>query len=596
MFSRLTNPKSSQLFNPVKKSILLLPALFLFCHRSHAQISLTGSRQTSYYTYIYKLNDNDILNFYLHPEMQLDDRILQHPIDSFRTGKNWKNTLPQGNYAMAHIEKNSLVYQVIENHSAFLQTLTNNYDLRFLITDKEGKPINNALVTVKNSPVAFDAGSGTYRIKSLKRVLVKVVYAGTTNYFQIEAGRNYQRKFLSRNWFRYQRGKIRTLFKKNRYYHDYKYRLRLDENDKYTGFMVFNKPMYKPHDTLMFKAYILDKKYRHPINAGRLLVRLQENAADYGTVIGYVNGYNAGGFEYKFVLADSLKLSLDNEYYLSLEDPGSVKYSEDKLDNADDEYKYLAKRKVYIAGKFRYEDYELKSVTFNLRTDKKEHEPGNPPSVYVKAADENGLSVPDGRVELTLLTNSSSAYSAGEIFIPDTLWHKKLALEPVGETKVTIPDSIFPRANLNYRVEADFLTTDNQSHHQTEYIDFYDNNYTIQRTLSADTLKITGLKKGKVVPLPATIFAVNKAGDTTSALKLNLPAAIIINPFIRRYTVKADSVKQDIDVSDFANDLTINGVQTVDSMFVNVNNPHKIHFWYWLMSGKKYWSREQQTA
>src|SRR6185312_16938068 len=101
-------------------SILLLPALFLFCHRSHAQISLTGSRQTSYYTYIYKLNDNDILNFYLHPEMQLDDRILQHPIDSFRTGKSWKNTLPHGNYAMAHIEKNNLVYQVIENHSALL--------------------------------------------------------------------------------------------------------------------------------------------------------------------------------------------------------------------------------------------------------------------------------------------------------------------------------------------------------------------------------------------------------------------------------------------------------------------------------------------
>src|SRR5882757_3045657 len=198
MFIRQAKTRSQSQLQFMGKRLFLFIILGLIAFGSYAQRPLSDSRQSSYYTYIYKIADEDLQNFYIHPEKRPDDKILYHPIDSFKTGKTWKNTLPPGNYAMAHLERNNLVYQLVENHSALLQVITNNYDLRFIITGSDGKQINNAAVSVKNSPVAFDLITNSYHINSLKPALVKVVYAGVTNYFQLNSGNNYTLKFLSK--------------------------------------------------------------------------------------------------------------------------------------------------------------------------------------------------------------------------------------------------------------------------------------------------------------------------------------------------------------------------------------------------------------
>jgi len=315
-------------------------------------------------------------------------------------------------------------------------------------------------------------------------------------------------------------------------------------------------------------------------------VRIQERSEENGKIIGYINGYRKGGFEYNFVLTDSLKLSLDDDYYISLEDPSALKYDLDKYDGGDEE-KYLANRKLYAAGKFRFEQYELKSTTFNIRTDKQTHEPGNPLSVFLKAIDENDLPVQDGRLELTLLTRQVGALRAEHVFVPDTLWNYKLPLEPLGETKVTVPDSIFPRADIKYEIDADFLNTDNEHKDDRRYVEYNDINYKIKTDLNADTLKVTGLLKGKAMKMAANIYAINNTGDTVSTSKVMLPAAIVIGPAINRYIVRADSAAVTTNIAGIKSDLEFAGYQTADSLFIKVSNPHNIHFWYWLTSNNK---------
>ncbi|QEC79439.1 alpha-2-macroglobulin family protein [Mucilaginibacter ginsenosidivorax] len=566
-----------------KKTLLLIVISGFVWGHLFAQKLLTPSRQSSYYTYIYKITPADVLLFYKYSDKHPDERILQHPVDSFKTDDSWKNNLPPGNYLKVYAEKNKLKYKLIENRSAYLKVMRNNYDLSFTLTDNNGNAIKNAVVTSGGSTISADQLTGLYHTKPRAITLIKVDYAGVSNYFELKQGQSYSLPFLSRRWFSSKWYRLKMRFKKDEDNNEDKYRQRLYENEKYTGFIAFNKPLYKPLDTVKLKAFIIDRKSKNAINDKRLLVRIQKDYDDNGKILGYVDAYRKGGFEYSFALTDSLDLDLDREYFITLEDPASAKYDPDK-NNDKDEDKILAMRKVFMAGKFSYEEYELKSTTFSVRTDKNEHEPSNPVSIYMKATDENDLSIPDGRVAIKLITGSVPRFKAEKIFVPDTLWTQQIKLDAVGETKVTLPDSIFPKADINYHMQAELLSSDNERHAQTEYFNFKCNNYKLKYEHAGDSLKITSLFLGKVASLPACINAISFTGDTVSRLNVTLPATVIVNPNIRSYFVKADSAALDIKVWQLPADLNFSGLQTADSLLIKVNNPHHIHFWYWLLN------------
>lgn len=568
-----------------KKTLLLILITVFFTGHLFAQKLLTPSRQSSFYTYIYKIAPADVLMFYKYPDKDPDEKILQHPVDSFKTDDNWKNNLLPGNYLKVYAEKNQLKYKLIEMHSAYLKVIKNNQDLSFSLTDKLGNAITNAVVSTHGSSISLDQKTNLYHTKLKNSVLIKAEYGDVTNYYQLKQNRN-SITFLSKRWFDAKWYRLKRWLKKDESDRDYRFENRFYENKKYTGFIAFNKPMYKPLDTVKLKAFIIDRKSRAAIDDKRLLVRIQKHADDNGKILGYVDCYRKGAFEYSFVLKDSLDLSLDQEYYITLDDPSSAKYDLDKYDD-DDDRKLWAMRNTFIAGKFNYEEYELKSTTFNIRTDKKEHEPGSPVSVYLKATDENDLPLPDGRVALTLVTNGVTQFKAGKIFVPDTLWTHQVTLDAIGETKVTIPDSIFQKADINYTMQAVLLNSDNERHYETEYLYFKYKNYKLKYEYVNDSLKITPLFKGKTISLPARIKAINFNGDTISRLNVTLPTAVIVNPNNRSYFVEADSAAIEIGVQQLQSDVSFTGYQTADSLFVKVSNPHHIHFWYWLLNNNK---------
>lgn len=569
----------------LKSFILSITTLFFLVSFAYAQKPLTNSRQSSYYTYIYKLTPEEVLSYYKNPKKRLDENILQNPIDSFKTDKSvyWENNLPVGNYLKVYADKNTLNYELLENHNAFFKLLTNNYDIRFVFTDKE-KGIIPEKVMVNNKFLAFDTKAGCWHLRYSKKYTIIIAdYKGIRNIFSI--GQNkYYGTYYHQNIFQ-------TTWNRLKYFYKRKFRSNYanEYNRRYTGFIVFNKPQFKPYDTVKFKAFILKVSTKHPIKVPQLLVRLKNGYDDNGKVIGKVNSYRDGAFEYSFVLSDSLKMQLDDNYIISLEAPSSIKYDLDKYDGDEEDDKFLAKRKVYLTGKFKYEDYELRAIHFNMRADKKEHNPGNPLAIYLKATDENELPVPDGRVRIVLLSSQVNQYKNNKVFVPDTLWTHQMPLEPVGETKLIIPDSIFPKVDLNYRIEADFLNSSNERQTSTVYESFIADKFIVNTKLTRDSLLATFQELGKDKKVQASIyeFSGKDAQDTMPKKKVTLPYKIKINPNASSYEIKTDSAFSEIDLQKSESGLLLTGYRTPDSVFVNIKNERKLHFWYNVFAGNR---------
>jgi TonB-dependent SusC/RagA subfamily outer membrane receptor len=559
----------------LKIAIFILILVGICESPAFSQKLLSPSRQSSYYTYIYKLSPADVLNFYKHPGKDPDENILHNPLDSFKTDKYWENKLPAGNYLRVHASKNKLVYELIENRSAFLQLFRNNYDLRFILTDKQGKVINNATVQFDQKAVLFDGKSGLYQLNAAKKdTILKAEFAGVTNYYKIKQEKPYRyNRYNHQSWFKRLWLSVKNIFRKRS--------VNQWPGNKYQGFMVFNKAMYKPNDTVKFKAYILNKDSKKPINTSHLLVRLKEDYNDDGKIIGKVSSYRAGGFEYSIVLNDSLDLSLDNNYTISLEDPD--KYLPKQKDGDKEDTKHI----TYLTGNFRYEEYELKSLTFSARTDKKEHWPGNPLALYLKAVDENNLPSPDGRVTITLVTSNAKEFNTYHVFVPDTLWKHQQALDPVGETKILIPDSIFPKANIDYRINAEFLNSNNESQSADESVSFKYKRFNVAASLNADTLISTYQELGKDIKGKALIAALDAKDDTISKQEVILPSKITINPNATSYSIITDSTSTELELKQQQSEVSLSGYRTADSLFVKVANTRNLRFWYSVFAGNK---------
>src|ERR1700712_893507 len=138
------------IYPPQMKKVLFV--LFCFCSTiSFAQKKLTDSRTGSYYTYIYKVSNQNVLKLYNNADYRLDDEALVQPVDSFKTGKRYnEDKLPTGNYLKVYADKNTLQYKLIERRTAFIHVLKNSDETQFAIIDREGNVVKTAQVSSNN--------------------------------------------------------------------------------------------------------------------------------------------------------------------------------------------------------------------------------------------------------------------------------------------------------------------------------------------------------------------------------------------------------------------------------------------------------------
>lgn len=552
----------------MKIRLLFFSFLFLSTFAS-AQQQLNNSRQSGYFTYIYKLGDKDMLNIALNGVRAINDSFFHTPVDSFAIAKTYNKTLPYGNYLYVSAIKNRLNYSLIDERNVDIAIVNNLHNLQFYVKDKKGNLVGNAKVELGNGQkVAFNKQTQLYQTGFKKKSqIVKVNHEGVSNFFEVEIEDEREdwpffKKVAHSFPIKYTWQPFRDLFKK-------KYRYKRVP-PKYAGYLVFSKPRYKPLDTVRFKAYVVDA------NGGSIKnmpadVMLYDN--NEPKKLGTVQPYSNGGYEFSFVLADTLGLALDRSYSIRL-----VEQHE--------------KAVQLVSSAFRYEDYELKSLDFQVRTDKTTHQIGSPITVFMKATDENELAVPDGKVAILATISRTKVYFDQKVFVPDTLWRKELSLDPVGETKLVLPDSIFPKANIDFDVHFVFSNSNNETRKESRML-----SYTYQKEqklreiigkLQKDSLLIEYKENDKSLNQKAMVLAYSSNDVQLDSVQTALPVLLKTNYNAEYYKVKLpDGFIESVFLTDFTPKLDISALQNRDSLRVVVDNENKVPFWYTVFSGNQ---------
>ncbi|WP_167459447.1 alpha-2-macroglobulin family protein [Pedobacter jejuensis] len=567
------------------KILLMLITLFVFTYKGFSQNKLSKSKQASDATFVYKINDNEVVSV-LNKKKANDS--FYHTLISPDYYKDYKKTdLPYGNYLLVNASGGAINSSLHCENNVLLQFINNEKDFQFYITDVKGNLITSAFVEIDGKKRAqYDAKAKLYRSTYTKEAgkpkeegVIKVVHDGISNFFEYDVADNNYYDDDREDWSFFK--KVAYSFPTKYFWQPFKsvFKKKRSVKPLFSGYMVFSKPMYKPLDTVKFKAFIINANGGNIKNRAADVI-LQTDGAK--KILATINPYKNGGYEYSFVLADSLSLKLDRNYGVSLEEKSKK-----------------PRKALRISNNFRYEDYELKSLDFSLRTDRNEQTKDSLITVYFKATDENELAVPDGRVELTLTTGDISYYTDKKVFVPDTLWQKTITLDPVGETKLVLPTDIFPKANLRFNLDAKFLNSNNEVRTASKSLTYNDwksskkavKPIEIKSEFRKDSLVINYLVNGKSESQLAKIISYAEDDVVINSQNITLPYMAKTDYRAEYIEIQTPKDTATIYITSLKPELQINAVQNKDSLRVVVINEYKVPFWYTIFADNKVFLR-----
>lgn len=568
--------------------------LFFLPYVSTFGQNLLESRHNSPQTYIYQLEEAQARKIYKKDIWVVDSSFFHSLVDSVHTDSLHLLDLKPGHYLKTYSEENKQKFELASIQAFDVKVLNNTSDLLIQVFDLSGNLISDAVLTLKGRKLSFDEQTQTYlKRKTNAKGLLKISHQGISSFYYLDRKfKNSRLKRFSRKlaygtplkyaWIpiryvaklpidgtrsiirRHPQGVIywTTQFFRNSFqrvackFDDYYCEEVADRfRDKHTGYLVFNQPKYRPGDTVKFKAFILNKR-KKPIRK-ELEVILTANRKNIP--LAKISPYAPGGYHYSFVLKDTFDLRLDSRYRIRLK--------------AKDHHLYAEER-------FLYEDYELGKTKLSVRTEGKKQYRGKEFVVSIKGTDENELNILDGRIEMLLLPNRVSQFLDSSVFIPDTLLFLREKLASQGETRISIPDTIFPKVNMTYQLLVSLLNSDNERIGESKMLTFYHKERKADFSLLNDSLQVTVLENGKQSPAQGKILGKDSFGNKRMLYEGKLPAILATNSFYTAYTLIADTLNATFSVSKEADLLDCYARRSKDSLFIQINNPRKLLFSY----------------
>ena len=462
--------------------------------------------------------------------------------------------------------------------------LNNHRDLVLLFHDRNGNEIKTLEPRIGIRSIPFTKKLNAYRIGTTNRQgWISVLYQGHTSYFDIKRQYNNtlpartKRRVLGTFPINHILSPIFYIGRTVKSFFNYPhisppgiyYRVRkLFAQKNYNGYVVLNKPKFKPGDTVKLKAYIV-KKNGKPIH-NTLQVEISGYRGNYWEKkLGEITSYRPGAYVYEFVLDDSLKLELDRRYSIHLID---------KRQNDN-----------YPSVSFEYEQYELKQNFFSIRSS--DSPPHKPATIFLKGTDANDLPLYDVSAEVLVMSKNVNAFERPSIFVKDTLWIHSMKLDPLGETSIALPDSIFPKAEIDYEVTAIFTNADNERHVKNLNLKYTYKIPVADTEIKNDSVIFTSTSQEKF-----QVQSLNASGDIYDRADVLLPYAQKIDPYTTAYLLLQNKVvlkRVDLDATDAG--VNVAAQRTKDSLLVVVQNSRKLAFRYQLFRGNTIIDQGQTT-
>lgn len=555
-----------------RQSLLLIVLVLISC-TTIAQTRLSDSPRMSPETFVYKLSPDDMRDLMLKDD-SVSEKHLHSFITSFPTDRMVPETLLRGNYLFVNTNSSRLQFEIYTVDDLHYSFLSGDRVILSLYT-KSGEAITGAKVKVGGKQAEYDPVTMTYAVKK---------HIGARKVLEIDNNGVWHYINLSHGWDRYSRGNVFS-----NYWHSLKWGVeksyrrvtdlfkdeddryfRTSKSDKYKGFMVFNKPKYRPGETVKMKTFLMTNSGK-PVNKP-LALRLYSYQPKIDTILAVLSNYTPGGYVYEFKLDEGLKLTLDKSYSLELHDlRKDGKYW-------DSDY--------YLSGYFSYEDYELKKITFEARSNKEIYQKNDAVSIFLKAVDENGLSTFDGKVSMTVFPGKNQYFLKDKGFIPELLYRKEIDLSGGGEKEVILPDSIFPAdVSMDFLVQCTYLGADNEKKDKSLSLFYKGNDYVIDFAPTEKGLLIRQLKDGASIETKAKLTASVSDDADAYEKEIMLPAEIPVEGHIQDFTVKTEHTTEFYFMQDFIKDfkkdpVSLQFMRYGDTVRLDVSNPHEFPLYY----------------
>ncbi|QZE15270.1 hypothetical protein K4L44_05405 [Halosquirtibacter laminarini] len=562
-----------------KNTVRLLFSLLLFMMTQSAFSQIMGiSREKDSYL-IYKITDKEARKFFKSKSRSnkvnasfyhtlvdtvYKEEFLKRCKERSNEPQVFKNMV--GHYIHAYFQDYAFQSEYFTIRD-FIPYFFNDKELLLLkLVDMKGDNISDAKVTLGKKTFYYDENKRCYVGQNIKikdeQKNVEVLYHGNTFFLtfdpdQYPSFRDY--KYVTYVGYN-------TQFLGDRVWYDNK---NFNNNIVYSkyyksGYLIFSKPKYKPQDTLKMKAFILNSK--GGLVNSKLKVVLKDT---FSKVLGEVMPYRDGAYTFQFCLDDSLSLKLDRSYKITFED---------------------SSKNELISRYFKFEEYDLKSTTLSIETDRNKQGQGKPILLKVEATDENGLNLLDGRVQITVTTEEVYDVYQNKDFIPDTLQYIERWLEPKGETIIEISDKNFPKMNFRYNIKVKMLNASNEMVVKNLKVDYHYKEkplvtkkkrpgYFVYEVVG-DSLYIDFLRDGLRQKHKAMISGVDSYEDTVFVVTQETPIHLKLNPSYQSYGATDSVVYNFYNIKENTKPIECLTSRTIDTVKIEVKNPNKIPFLY----------------
>ena len=542
---------------------LLLAFMSMLLVTTVSAQELSASRQSSYYTYIYEVQAEELEELITSKVKLFPHTLLQNAIDSFPTDSVYRKPLPVGHYFFLKAKKQQLDLELYSVSDIQVNQFNNGRDLVLFIHKKgDQNAISDAEVYMNRRKIKYNEKTKTYNLpKSNKEGILIVKTGDETAFYEVNRRRNnslirrISQKVIyssAMRFVRYPFLQLSHVLKYGEFFHRRNYYI-----SKYKGYLTFSQPKYRPNDTLEWKAFVTNKRGK-PLNKPLEVFfhpsypNLDKNAK--GQIL---NPASEGAYMGKIILGDSL--TLNKHYKVSLRKPRGGK--------------------VVQSNSIYFEDYQLDESTYKLRIDENTYNAGQSPILYLSGIDANGFNLLDSRVNIKVYASRVNEYKADTVFIADMLWETSVALDPLGETKVQVPDSIFPSAGLHVRVEAVFNNSNNETHQIIKYFTHTGNGSWIKHKVVKDSIFAELWKNGKSQRLKGYLVSWSE-NDSLTMERISFPYQGKLNPQVTTYLFKQGEVSSWLNLRYENSQVSFSGHRTADSALFSIHNPRNLPIRY----------------
>ena len=418
-------------------------------------------REQADYTFIYAIPVDSVPRFVygtdkITPDaswLQTPARIL--PADGDMDSLEADPGLSPGYYLSVSAVKDKMQIRIWRKKGFYTRTHFLGRNKILIIEDDRQEPIMDAYVSAGGKVIQYNAAMKGYLLGAIlvgERVLVRKGGDMELGYYWIEPDYGHDHY-----------GAVRSRHK--------------HKSGEYNGYLVTNKPMYLPGDTVRFKAYLRRPDRRKKTVSEPVQVRFSGLGRPM-MVQAALPPDTPGVYLGEFVLGDSVKI--DVQYELQLEGTRSG---------------------LRISRPFRVEDYLLDELRLRLVAEQTPYRKDDTIRLSAYAHTMNDLPVSDGRMTLTI----QPLYDVGDVrsglFIPDTLVQITTEINPEGETRFEVPTAGFPALPMQLRC---YLSVVNGSgerrdtsfllsyHHTIPYVRFRQNGPELEASLMSGSTPVPG--------------------------------------------------------------------------------------------------------